>query len=313
MKKITLQTLKKGIITGLDTTWTLAKIIFPVTLIISILEYTPVIEFLTKVLEPAMAVFGLNGDASIVLVLGNVLNPYAAIGAILTMEMTVKQVFILVVMMGFSHNLVVETAITSRIGVNPLLVTVLRLGIAFLFAFAINLIWQGGQGIAQYGLIPASNEVLTTWPDIFIHALQTAVLGIIQVAAIVFPVMLMIQLLKDVEALPHIAKFMNPFTRLLGVSNNASVPLLAGIIFGIAYGAGVIIQTAKEENLSKKDIYLASIFLISCHAVVEETLIFLMLGVNVLAVLLIRVVFAMLFTVLTARFWEKAQAGRSPA
>lgn len=308
MKKITQQTWKKGIITGFDTTWTLAKVIFPITLIISILKYTPVIEFLTEALEPVMAVFGLNGDASIVLVLGNLLNLYAAIGAVLTMEMTVKQVFILAVMLSFSHNLFIETAITTRIGVSPLMVAGLRLGMGFFFGFAVNLIWQGGQDIAQYGLIPASSEVLTAWPDIFLHAVQTAVIGILQVAAIVIPVMIMIQLLKDVDALPLIAKFMNPFTRLLGVSNKTSVTLLAGMIFGIAYGAGVIIQTAKEENLSKRDIYLVSIFLITCHAVVEDTLIFLPLGVNVLALLLIRIVFAMLITFLTARFWEKVQA-----
>lgn len=296
---------------GVSTTWTLAKIIFPITLLISILKYTPVIGFLTKILAPLMGIFGLSGDAAIVLVLGNFLNLYASIGAILMLELTVKQVFILAVMLSLSHNLIVETAITTRIGVKPWIMALLRLSLAFIFAFVTNLIWNGGQEIAQYGLIPAQSEVLTNWFDIILNGVQTAAIGIAQIAAIVIPVMIMIQLLKDSEVLPIMARLISPFTRILGVSDKTGVTLLAGLIFGIAYGAGVIIQTAKEENLSKKDLYLVSIFLVSCHAVIEDTLIFLPLGINVLPLLLIRIGLALVVTIVTASFWKKVDGKAS--
>jgi len=308
MNAVTMNTWKQGIMKGLDTTWSLAKIIFPITLIISILKYTPVIGFLTKALAPIMGIFGLSGDAAIVLVLGNFLNLYAAIGAILMLELTVKQVFILSVMLSFSHNLIVETAITTRIGVKPWIMAMLRLSVAFIFAFVMNLVWNGGQEIAQYGLIPTQTQDITTWSEIVINAFQTAFIGILQIAMIVIPVMIMIQLLKDINILPLMAKFLSPVTRILGVSEKTGVTLLAGIIFGIAYGAGVIIQTAKEENLSKKDLYLVSIFLVSCHAVIEDTLIFIPLGINVLPLLLIRIGLALLVTIVTARFWNKVEA-----
>ncbi|NLI92855.1 MAG: hypothetical protein GX434_11825 [Peptococcaceae bacterium] len=300
-----MSTWKNGIMKGLDTTWSLAKIVFPVTLAVSILKYTPVIHFLTRILEPLMGLFGLSGDSAIVLVLGNVLNLYAAVGAILTMELTVKQVFLLAIMLSLSHNLIVETAITTRIGVKPWIMALLRLFLAFVFAFVLNLIWSGGQDIAQYGLISAKTQVLNNWSDILMNAVQTAFLGILQIAMIVIPVMIMIQILKDINVLPLLAKLLSPFTRVLGVSDKTGVTLLAGILFGIAYGAGVIIQTAKEENLSKKDLYLVSIFLVSCHAVIEDTLIFIPLGINVLPLLLIRVALAFVVTAVTASFWKK--------
>ena len=53
-----------------------------------------------------MSIFGLSGDAAIPLVLGNFLNLYAAIGAILTLDLTVKEVFIIAVMLSFSHDYV---------------------------------------------------------------------------------------------------------------------------------------------------------------------------------------------------------------
>ena len=56
----------------------------------------------------------------------------------------------------------------------------------------------------------------------------------------------------------------------------------------LAYGAGVMIQAVKEDGVSQKDITLAFIFLMACHAVVEDTLIFVPLGIPVLPLFLIR-------------------------
>lgn len=296
-----------GLYKGLETTLTLAKIIFPITFIVSILKYTPVIGFLSDSLQPIMGIFGLSGESAIVLVLGNIVYFYAGIGAMLTMDLTVKEVYILATMLSLSHSIIVETAITSRIGVNPWLIGSLRLGMAFLVAFIINLFWKGGQEKAQYLLNPPDTEVLTSWSEILVNAGQTAAMGIIQIIVIVIPVMLLIQILKDIDILPLLGKLMSPLTRLLGVSEKTGVTLLAGIVFGIAYGAGVIIQTAKEENLSKKDIYLVSIFLVTCHAIIEDTLIFISLGINVLYLLLVRVILAIVLTIVTASFWRKVE------
>lgn len=302
---ITRSTWKDGLYKGLTTTWSLSKIIFPVTLIISLLKYTPVIGFIAKILTPVMGVFGLPGECAIVLVLGNVLNLYAAVGAIVAMHLTVKSVFILAVMLSFSHNLLVETSISTRIGVNPIFAACLRLGIAAVMALGINVVWAGGQEIAQFGIIVSSEQVLTGWFSIAVQALKIAGLAVMQVAMIVIPIMIFIQILKDINVITKLSQFLRPFTRVIGVDDRTGIPLMAGIMFGIAYGAGVIIQTAKEENLSKKDLYLATIFLVSCHAVVEDTLIFLPLGINVLYLLLIRVVFALIVTIIASLLWNK--------
>lgn len=307
MKKLSLDTLKKGIRKGIETTWDLAKVVFPVTFLVSILKFTPLIETISQLLEPMMGFFGLSGEAAIVLALGNVLNLYAAIGAMLAMELTLKQVYILAVMLSLSHNLIVETAITTKIGVKPWIVALIRLGMGFFFAFVLNLLWKGGQDPAVYLLAPPPAETLASWPEIIVNAGITALQGIIQIAVIVIPVMIFIQVLKDIEILPILARAMSPFTRLLGVSEKTGVTLLAGLLFGIAYGAGVIIQTAKEENLSKKDIYLVSIFLICSHAVVEDTLIFAPLGINIIYLLFVRIGLAMLLTIATANFWRKVE------
>lgn len=303
---ITKNTFVLGLKSGLKTTWVLGKIIFPITFLVTILKFTPVIDWIVYLFTPLMKWIGLPGEAAIPLVLGLVLNLYAAIGAIITLDLTVKSVFILAMMLSFAHNLFVETAVAKKIGVNPIVPVGIRLGLAFTSAFLINLFWQGGDVPANYGMIAAPEQQVEGWLNIGILGIKTALLGIWQLAMIVFPLMLGVQILKDLNAINIFAKWLEPVTKFLGLSSSrTSIPLVAGLTFGLAYGAGLIIESAKEENLSKKDLYLLSIFLVACHAVIEDTLIFLPLGINVLPLLLIRLSVAIIITVVTARVWKR--------
>lgn len=300
-----LGSLKRGLLVGLKTTWTLGKIIFPVTLIVAVLQYTPVLPWVIKAIAPLMKLLGLSGDAAIPLVLGNFLNLYAAIGAILTLHFSVKEVFILAVMLSFSHNLFVESSVAMKTGVKLWVVLTTRLGLAFVSAVVINLVWHGGAKTAQYGLI----QVSTVQPDgiaaILLGAIQKAGLGILQLAMIVIPLMVVIQILKDLQWLNKFSKSMAPVTRALGMKENTSTTMAAGLFFGLAYGAGVMIQAVQEDGVSKKDLTLAFIFLVACHAVVEDTLIFIPLGIPVWPLFLIRLGVAIVLTLIVGTIWKR--------
>lgn len=138
---------------GLNTTWALGKVIFPVTLIVSILQYTPILPWIIELITPLMSMLGLSGDAAIPLVIGNFLNLYAAIGAILTLDLTVKEIFIIAVMLSFSHNMLVESSVALKVGVKLWIIVLVRLGLAFISAVVINLVWNGGSEIAHYGMV----------------------------------------------------------------------------------------------------------------------------------------------------------------
>lgn len=301
------QTIATGIKHGLNTTWILGKVIFPITFIITVLSYTPVIDWIVKLCTPLMVLFGLPGDAAIPLVLGNVLNLYAAIGAILSLSLSIKSVFILAVMLSFSHNLFVETALAKRIGVSPWMVVGTRLGLAVLSALVINAVWQGGSEPAVYGLVPTeSGQDVTSFWMIGWLGVQKAAIGIFQMALVVIPLMLFVQVLKDLHILDKLTRFMSPITSTIGVSKNGGFTMLAGLLFGLAFGAGIILQSVKEEPLSKRDLYLIVLFLVACHAVIEDTLIFIPLGIPVWPLLLIRVIVAFTVTMITARIWKTA-------
>jgi hypothetical protein len=303
---------REGLRSGLRTTWELGKVIFPVTLIVSVLRYTPVYDALLSVLTPVMGLIGLPNEAAIPLVLGNLLGLYAAIGAILTMEMTVKQVFILALMLGFSHMLPAESAVCRRVGVSATLVTLFRLGLALAAGVAVNLLWKGGEEMARYGLVAARETEPSGWTKILLGALQTAATGVLQLAVIVVPLMFAIQAMRDLGVLDRFASLMRPLMSPFGIPPRGAVTMAGGLFFGLAFGAGVILQQVREQGFTKRELTLMVLFLCACHAVVEDTLVFVPLGINVLPLLLIRVTSAILLTAMIARFWNETSENTPP-
>lgn len=300
----------KGIQAGFYTTWLLGKIIFPVTFIITVLGYTPVLPKVIDMIAPVMKLLGLPGEAAVPLVLGNVLNLYAGIGAILSLDLTVKEVFIIAVMLSFSHNLFVESGVAMKVGVKLWVVLVVRLGLAFLSAIIINLVWSGGGEKAQYGFTQLESVQPNGVGEIILVAMEKAAYGVFQLAILVIPLMIAIQIMKDLKWMERISQKMGPITRFLGMSENTSFTLLSGLTFGLAMGAGVMIQAVREDGVSRKDATLAIIFLVACHAVVEDTLIFIPLGIPVLPLLLIRLTVAVLLTLTVSVLWKRAEMAK---
>lgn len=130
-----IEAIKRGLKQGFKTTWILGKIIVPVYIAVWILQRSFLIESIDALFEPLMKYFGLPGEASIVLVLGNLVNIYAALGALAAFKLSAAQITVLSVMLSFSHTLLVETAVTKRIGVSAWLVVTLRLASAAVFGF----------------------------------------------------------------------------------------------------------------------------------------------------------------------------------
>ncbi|HZX20812.1 MAG TPA: nucleoside recognition domain-containing protein [Clostridia bacterium] len=147
-----------------------------------------------------------------------------------------------------------------------------------------------------------------------IDVLKEAIVGSFEsiyiVAIIVLPLMVILQIAKDYRFLDKISGFFKFLTRFLGMSEDSTLPLLVGIIFGIVYGAGVIIQSSKEGNLSKKDMFLISVFLVVCHAIIEDTLIFVAVGANGYILSGSRILAATVITLLLSR-WIKAKQMQS--
>jgi len=307
------ETLRRGWNRGWRTAWTLSKVIFPVTLVVSLLKETPVMDWIIRLIAPFMSWFGLPGEAAVALVMGMVINLYAAIGALLTMDLTVKQAFTVAVMTSFAHNLLVETAVTRQVGVSVWFSAGVRIGLALVSGWLIHWLWQGGDTPARYTVpvpTPADDAATADWWSILQAAVGTAVSGIVQLVIIVIPLMIGIQILRDLAVLERLSQKLSLLPRMLGIAPQGSLTLVAGLVFGLAYGAGLIIESAREGNLSRRDLYLLVLFLSTCHAVFEDTLLFYPLGIPLWPLLGLRLLLALVLTVLTAHIWRRLVLSR---
>jgi hypothetical protein len=80
----------------------------------------------------------------------------------------------------------------------------------------------------------------------------------------------------------------------VGLSEYAFVPWIVGLIFGIVYGAGIMFQFAEKNEISHKDANLITIFLCLAHAIIEDSLLFWVIGGNFLYIFLIRLLLAIM-------------------
>jgi hypothetical protein len=87
----------------------------------------------------------------------------------------------------------------------------------------------------------------------------------------------------------------------VGFRSQSLFPLMTGLLFGISYGAGVLIPQAQSGELSRKQVFLVAAFLCLCHAIIEDTLLFVLLGANGWIIVVTRFVAAMAIVYMFSR------------
>ncbi|GAI36376.1 unnamed protein product, partial [marine sediment metagenome] len=113
-----------------------------------------------------------------------------------------------------------------------------------------------------------------------------------KIFVIIMIVMLLLESLQSLGWIKYLHKFFKPFMRILGLSNQAVTMWVAGAGFGLLYGGAVITEEAKKGALTKEELEHLHISIGINHAIVEETALFLALGLNAFWLLIPRFVTA---------------------
>lgn len=135
------ETIKRGALNGLSITYTMVKVIIPFYIAIEFLKRTGIIDRIGYLLKPLMGIFGLPGESAICLAAGYFINLYAAIAVVAPLELSSKDITVIALMLGISHSLPVETAVTKQTGVNAWLMLVTRIVFSLISGFLLNIIW----------------------------------------------------------------------------------------------------------------------------------------------------------------------------
>lgn len=264
-------------------------IVAPVYAAIILLSHTPVLPWIAAHMAPAMGAFGLPGAAALVLVLGATINIYAAIAACAGLALSPGHATTLALMLGFTHNLLVESALLFRLSKRASLWIAIRIaagviaGLVFgpIFARA----WPGATEVAS-GV--ARHHTLAY--DLFVGGGRS----LLQLFAILFPIVFLLEILQGVGALARLRQPIKPVLRALGLDERTSEALLAGLFFGLVYGAGVILNRVQEEGLGEDQVGRICLVLVLCHAIVEDTVLFAPVHAVLWPVVVIRILAAVL-------------------
>jgi hypothetical protein len=100
----------------------------------------------------------------------------------------------------------------------------------------------------------------------------------LKLALLLAPALVLYEILAPLPIFGRIGRWLAPRLLRLGMSAACTVPLAAGFFLGIAYGAGIIIPVAGERRIGPRELQSLALFLCTCHAIVEDTLLFALVG-----------------------------------
>ncbi len=138
-----------------------------------------------------------------------------------------------------------------------------------------------------------------------VELIQHAAIGSLKLSVklilIIVPLMVAYEFLQNSKTFKKILRTLHFILKPLGFSEHASISMLTGIFLGITYGSGILLAQSEKDMLTKMDITLTAVYLSMCHAVIEDTLVFVAIGGNGFYILGTRLVIA---TVVTFMFYR---------
>jgi hypothetical protein len=272
------------------TIWWLLKIILPTSFVVSLLQYFGVINWLSVWLTPVFSLIGLPGESSIVFISSMFLPLYGPIAIIATLPLSIREITILALMCLISHNMIVESAIQKKTGSSFLTMFLVRIFSSFTAAFLLNLMLPekiGGNHVMTEAVVHAD-----LWAMLW-HWVQSAGSLVIKIVLIVTGLMMLQNILKEFKILDFLSKTFAPLMAVFGLSKESSFLWFVGQILGLTYGSAVMIDQVEQKAISRKDANLLNYHIAINHSLLEDTLLFVAIGVPVLWITFPRIILAM--------------------
>jgi hypothetical protein len=92
--------------------------------------------------------------------------------------------------------------------------------------------------------------------------------------------MITLETMKNYNLTERIVRVMSPALKVLGLGRQTGFLWLTAAIFGLTYGAAVIVAEAKEGNLSKDELERLQLSIGINHSMIEDPALFLSLGLG---------------------------------
>ena len=257
----------------------------PVSLSVALLKYWGVIAWIAQYLNPLVRYLGLPGESAVIFVSGAVAGTYPGLAAMMSIQLTLRQASILGIMICLCHALPMECAVNSKTGSSFWKMAVIRIFMAFVCAFVLNLLLPPLTNAYIY--LGAAEE--GTLIDVFVTWGISQFKMTLLVYAIVYTLMVVQRLIESYNLLAPLSRLIAPLMSVFGLPRNAAYMWLVGNVLGISYGLAVMLDLEEKGIISREEADDVNHHLIMNHSMLEDTILFSVTGINALLIIGTRV------------------------
>ncbi|CAI8210714.1 MAG: Uncharacterised protein [Arcobacter lacus] len=282
-------TLRKAIQSALI----ILKLVIPIYIIADILYFYNTLSYVSFLVEPITSLIGLPPETALAIISGMFLNLYAAVAFAAPLDMSIHQWSILAVFLGVCHALVVESVIMKKIGIPNIYSYSLRVAVGLFLGY---LTYKIPSSWFEASLSDQVFKKVThdNFSDMIYNSITSAVTLSVQIIILILILIFIMDYIKTRKFVINSKK---------NVSKNFSI--VTGVFLGITYGAGILIDEARSGNISKDDLFYIGTFLMICHAIIEDTLLFVIFGADFTMVILIRTLAAIIISWIALKIYKK--------
>jgi len=281
---------RQSLQSALKSSWIIIKLVIPIYILADILYYYNTLSYISFLVKPFTSFLGLPPEASLAIISGMFLNLYAAVAFAAPLDMNVVQWSVLAVFLGICHSLIVESSIMKKLGISNLFSYSLRFFVGLIAGFVTSLLPNSFFNSSIHTNGDFQKVEYNSLFDLFVNSFENAIILSIKIIILITILIFIMNFIKQLEFIKNSKK---------NVSKGFSI--IVGLILGITYGAGILIT--ESSQLKKQDLFFIATFLMICHAVIEDTLLFVIFGADFTVVLAIRIIFALIFAYGLSKFY----------
>ncbi|MFL1780960.1 hypothetical protein ABSA28_00670 [Candidatus Hepatincolaceae symbiont of Richtersius coronifer] len=303
----------------------LFKFMVPTVIAIKIFQELNLVGYLAYPFTPIMEVLGLPSIYALAWIGGILNNNYTTFSILLLLfpsaPLNYEQLTVITLISLVFHSIIVESTIAYKLKINPFWSAGIRFISAVILGFLVHIICQYFglmQDLVKNPLLYKNYVVNPNFMDLIHNAtlgsnyskwllrlaiwIKAEVMMLLLITIIIFLAFLLVQLLKDLRLLNKINLLFSPLCRILKISKYNSMVTLITYIIGLSYGWGLLKEEATVNKFFKKDqAFKVITFLSLAHAIIEDSIIFIILGANGWILILGRTLWAFVVVYVVSR------------
>jgi len=254
------------------------KILVPISLLTALLAWSGWIEKGQFIIQPVMDWLSLPAMAALPLMIGMLTGIYGGIAAMVVLPLTTEHMTLIAIFLLMAHNLIQEGVIQGKSGLNPAKATAFRLICATLTVMVVAAFLDINVNTPT---APVASEVIR---QPFLRMLWnwavTSSKLCLKIFFIIMTILITLEVLKRIGWIEYIVRACRPLLKALGLSEKAGILWMTAALFGLAYGAAVIVEEANEGHLGKRELEALHLSIGINHSLIEDPALFLALGLS---------------------------------